>query len=55
MTVPTDRPLVPGLVPEPRDVSLLGGDAELSQDVRLVTSNVLPMQRKAMRGILTSA
>ncbi len=55
MTVPNDRPLVPGLVPEPRDVSLLGGDADLSQDVRLVTSNVLPMQRKAMRGILTSA
>jgi hypothetical protein len=55
MTVPTDTPLVPGLVPEPREVTLLGGDSELSQDVRLVTSNVLPMQRKAMRGILTSA
>ncbi|MBT7162204.1 MAG: family 20 glycosylhydrolase [Victivallales bacterium] len=55
MTDPIDNPLVPGLVPEPRDISLLGGDSELSQDVRLVTSNVLPMQRKAMRGILTSA
>lgn len=55
MTVSTARPLVPGLVPEPRDITLLGGDADLCQDVRLVTSDVLPMQRKAMRGILTSA
>jgi len=48
-------PNVPGLIPEPREITLLGGMTELSGDVRLVTSNVLPLQRKAMRGILAAA
>ena len=46
---------LPGLIPTPKRISLLGGNAELSEDVRLVTSDVLPLQRKAMRGILTGA
>ena len=55
MTTSADTPAPLCLYPEPRQVSLLGGAAELSEDVRLVTSNVLPLQRKAMRGILTTA
>jgi len=43
------------LIPNPRDVQLLEGTTELSEDVRLVTSNVLPLQRKTMRSILSSA
>ncbi len=46
---------IPGLFPEPKEVALIGGTTDLSQDVRLVTSNVLPLQRKAMRGILAEA
>ncbi len=55
MTACTDCLNLPGLLPAPRNVTFLGGTAELSEDVRLVTSDVLPLQRKAMRGILTSA
>ncbi len=44
-----------GLFPKPQQITFAGGTADLSSDVRLVTSNVLPLQRKAMRGILTSA
>jgi hypothetical protein len=46
---------IPGLFPEPKDVTLTGGNTELSPDVRLVTNNVLPLQRKAMRGVLAEA
>ncbi|MBN2448734.1 MAG: family 20 glycosylhydrolase [Lentisphaeria bacterium] len=49
------RLAVPGLFPDPREVVLTGGETDLSQDVRLATNNVLPLQRKAMRGILTEA
>jgi hypothetical protein len=55
MSTTNSGDFVPGFFPEPKHVELLGGDSELSQDVRLVTSNVLPLQRKAMRGILTGA
>jgi len=47
--------VIPGLFPEPKEVTLTGGNTDLSQDVRLVTSNVLPLQRKAMRGVLADA
>jgi hypothetical protein len=50
-----DKDVFSGLMPQPRVIRLLGGTTELSEDVRLVTSNVLPLQRKAMRGILTVA
>ncbi len=46
---------IPGLFPEPKSVTLTGGNTELSPDVRLVTNNVLPLQRKAMRGVLAEA
>ena len=49
------RAVIPGLFPHPKDVTLTGGNTDLSQDVRLVTSNVLPLQRKAMRGVLAEA
>ena len=55
MTTASAKTAFPGLFPEPQEVSELGGATELSGDVRLVTSNVLPLQRKAMRGILTAA
>ena len=41
--------------PMPRSVVENEGTTELSEDVRLVTSNVLPIQRKAMRGIFSDA
>lgn len=41
--------------PEPREISLLGGLTELSEDVRLVTSNVAPLYRKTMRTVLATA
>ena len=46
---------IPGVFPEPRIVTPTGGNTDLSQDVRLVTNNVLPLQRKAMRGVLAEA
>jgi len=49
------RAAIPGLFPDPKEITLTGGTTELSQDVRLVTSNVLPLQRKAMRGVLAEA
>lgn len=44
---------IPELVPQPKKLSLTGGDSNLSIDVRLSTSNVSPSQRKAIRSILT--
>lgn len=41
--------------PMPRVITENEGTTELSQDVRLVTTHVLPMQRKAMRGIFADA
>ncbi|MCK5801208.1 MAG: family 20 glycosylhydrolase [Lentisphaeria bacterium] len=55
MTANDTGPVISGLLPEPKRIEFTGGDSELAHDVRLVTSNVLPMQRKGMRGILTSA
>ena len=45
----------PELFPQPKQITILEGDSELSNDIRLVTSNVLPLQRKAIRSILTAA
>lgn len=42
-------------LPEPRDIVLTGGMAELSEDVRLVTFNVAPLYRKTMRTVLAAA
>lgn len=43
------------LFPQPKEVILGEGISELAGDVRLSTSNVLPIQRKALRSILTMA
>ena len=45
---------IPELFPQPKVIEKLGGDSDFSMDVRLVTSNVQPLQRKAIRSILTS-
>ena len=42
-------------IPEPRETSFTGGVADLSEDVRLVTSNVAPLYRKTMRTVLAAA
>lgn len=55
MTTTFSEPVIAGLFPEPKLVTILEGQSDLCTDVRLVTSNVLPLQRKAMRGILTGA
>ena len=45
---------IPELFPQPKVIEKLGGDSDFSVDVRLVTSNVQPLQRKAIRSILTA-
>lgn len=42
-------------IPEPRRTQMCGGMTDLSEDVRLVTSNVAPLYRKTMRTVLASA
>ncbi|MBQ6474295.1 MAG: hypothetical protein IJJ33_20105 [Victivallales bacterium] len=46
---------LPELLPQPKHIRKLDGFTELSADVRLVTTNVYPLQRKAVRSILSSA
>jgi len=46
---------IPPVVPEPREIVLLGGEATLAEDVRLVTRNVMPVVRKSMRTVLADA
>ena len=46
---------IPELFPQPKQIVLNGGISELGVDVRLVTNNVLPIQRKAVRSVLTAA
>lgn len=46
---------VPELFPKPKYLEATEGDSDLSLDVRLVTSDVSPLQRKAVRSILTAA
>ena len=55
MTATSADPPFSGIVPEPQQIRILEGQTELSSDVRLVTNNVLPLQRKGMRGVLTVA
>ncbi len=43
------------LFPQPKQLVLTEGTSELSIDVRLSTSNVLPLQRKAVRSVLAAA
>ncbi len=43
----------PDIYPYPKQITLTGGDSDLSLDIRLVTSNVSPLQRKAVRSVLT--
>ena len=51
---PAAEPL-PTILPEPREIALLGGAAQLSEDVRLMTRDVAPLFRKSMRTILGAA
>ena len=46
---------VPELFPQPKSITSLGGESELAADVRLVTNDVSPLQRKAICSILASA
>lgn len=46
---------MPELFPQPKNIALDGGISELGTDVRLVTNNVLPIQRKAIRSVLTAS
>lgn len=46
---------VPELFPQPKELYKTEGESDLSADVRLVTSNVPPLQRKAIRSILSDA
>lgn len=46
---------IPELFPQPKHLTLTEGQSELGADVRLGTSNVLPIQRKAVRSILTAS
>ena len=46
---------IPELFPQPKSISKLEDMAELSVDVRLITTNVLPLQRKSIRAILSEA
>ena len=39
------------LYPQPKKIEQLEGMSELSNDIRLVTDNVYPLQRKAIRSI----
>jgi hypothetical protein len=45
----------PPMIPAIRDVRFIEGETELSSDVRLATSNVLPFMRKTMRSVFSSA
>ena len=51
----TEQRQLPFFVPTPQSVKLLEGTTELSPDVRLATSNVIPYMRKTMRSIFTAA
>lgn len=46
---------IPFFIPKPQSVEMLEGTTELSPDVRLATSNVIPYMRKTMRSIFTAA
>jgi len=46
---------IPELFPQPKQLVLNEGISELAIDVRLSTSNVLPLQRKAVRSVLSAA
>ncbi|NLF94047.1 MAG: hypothetical protein GX564_09190, partial [Oligosphaeraceae bacterium] len=46
---------IPELFPQPKQLALNEGTSDLSIDVRLSTTNVLPLQRKAVRSILSAA
>lgn len=43
------------IVPQPQSLQILEGDSELCADARLVTANVLPLQRKTIRSVLAAA
>ena len=49
------KTILPELFPAVKQIIINEGMTDLSEDVRLVTSNVLPLQRKTMRSILSLA
>lgn len=54
--MPTKRRFeIPELFPQPKFVEMGEGISEMSADVRLATTNVSPVQRKALRSILNIA
>ena len=46
---------IPELFPQPKQLAIDEGTSDLSIDIRLSTTNVLPLQRKAVRSILSAA
>ena len=46
---------IPELFPRPKMLEQTEGTSDLALDVRLVTANVYPLQRKAIRSILGEA
>ncbi len=46
---------IPELFPQPKQLRPTEGISELAIDVRLSTTNVLPLQRKAVRSVLSAA
>ena len=54
--MPTAKRLeLPELFPQPKFITATEGNSDLAADIRLVTNNVLPLQRKAIRSVLTTA
>ncbi len=47
--------MISAIFPQPRQASIVEGESELSADVRLATSDVLPFIRKTIRSGLSSA
>jgi hypothetical protein len=55
MTEDSILKLLPGVIPRPKKIIVGKGNCDLSKDVRLTTSNVLPLQRKTMRSVFNAA
>ena len=55
MTTARAQAQLPFFIPSPQQVILQDGVTELSPDVRLATSNVIPYMRKTMRSIFTAS
>lgn len=55
MSIVQAKAKMPFFIPQPQVIELQEGVTELSPDVRLATSNVIPFMRKTMRSIFTAS